>query len=90
MNTDEIKVALIDIKKSLSNANNIDNETVSLVLELERELERSLAINETDQDNSLPSTLDLAIALETRFESEHPVAAGCVREIIQVLHKIGI
>ncbi|PCK09448.1 MAG: hypothetical protein COA42_04140 [Alteromonadaceae bacterium] len=90
MNTDEIKTALIDIKKSLSNTDNIDDETVRLAFELERELERVLETKGITQGDSLSSSVDLAMALETRFESEHPVAAGCVREIIQVLHKIGI
>lgn len=36
------------------------------------------------------SSLDLAIDLETRLESEHPLVANLLKELVSTLEKMGI
>ncbi len=88
MPSDQLKQSIIKIRESLSTADSIDEETLALAQELENDISNIVSANAPQEE--LNSSLDLATALEARFESEHPVAASFVREIINALHKMGI
>lgn len=91
MSSNQLKQSLIKIRESLDNADSIDEETLALARELEIDIEKIVAAKSmADSDTSLDSSMDLATALEAKFESEHPVAASFVRELINALHKMGI
>ncbi|WP_086930372.1 DUF4404 family protein [Agarilytica rhodophyticola] len=72
----------------LLNSSGVDGETLALAQKLEADIQQTL--DESNGEESINSSVDLALALESRFELEHPVAAGCVRELINALHKMGI
>lgn len=72
----------------LLNSSGVDGETLALAQKLEADIQQTL--DEANGEGSINSSVDLALALESRFELEHPVAAGCVRELINALHKMGI
>lgn len=88
MGEKSINAALIKLRESLANTDEINEETLSLAQDLEQDIQQIL--NKDQENPEIESVMDLALALETRFESEHPVAAGLVREIINALHKMGI
>lgn len=89
MTNDQIKQSLIEIRESLANADSVDDETLALAKALEDDFDR-LEARDADQDLDLSNSMDLATALETRFEADHPVAANLLREVINALHKMGI
>lgn len=82
------------IKRSLNklqqllDSSGVDGETLALAQQLEADIQQTL--DENSGEPNINSSVDLAMALESRFELEHPVAAGCVREVINALHKMGI
>ena len=88
MNNAQLKQALIDIRNSLDGADSVDEETLELARELELDIYKILETSR--QPNDIETSMDLAVALEAKFESEHPAAANVVREVINTLHKIGI
>ncbi len=86
MSNDNIKQALIKLRESLDDANEVDEETLALAQSLEVDIQKILDSESAEITNSM----DVAMSLETRFESEHPMAASIVREIINALHKMGV
>ena len=88
MSEDSVKAALIKLRETLDKSGSVDGETLALAQNLEADIQRLLDTEEGK--NEVDTSVDLAIALESRFESEHPLAAGIVREIINALHKMGI
>lgn len=86
MSNDSIKQALIKLRESLDEANEVDEETLALAQSLEIDIQKML----DSESAEVSSSVDVAMSLETRFESEHPVAASIVREIINALHKMGV
>ena len=87
--SDSVKSALKRLQDTLQNAADVDEETLALAQRLEADIQKKLD-EEGERGEDIESSVDLAIALESRFESEHPVAAGLMREIINALHKMGI
>lgn len=88
MGEQSINSALIKLRESLDNTDEINEETLSLAQDLELDIQQIL--NKDKENPPIENVMDLALALETRFETEYPVAAGFVREIINALHKMGI
>ncbi len=86
--SESIKASLIKLRESLEKGNSVDEETLALAQSLEIDIQRILDSNE--DSGEINTSRDLALALESRFELDHPVAATCVREIINALHKMGI
>lgn len=88
MDTEQLKKSLINLRESLSDSQTLDPETLALARNLESDIEQ--LVSAPNPDDTIHSSLDLAVALEAKFESEHPLASRLVREIIDALHKMGI
>jgi len=88
MNDENIKASLIKLRESLNTTDCVDEETLALAQNLEADIEKML--NKENETASVNSSVDMAMVLETKFETDHPVAAGIIREIIYALHKMGV
>jgi len=66
----------------------LDAETVNHLREFEREIETCLNSAESGHVNH--SLLERATELQIAFAQRHPVAEGIVREIIDILVRIGV
>ncbi|MFL0810421.1 MAG: DUF4404 family protein [Agarilytica sp.] len=87
MSADNIKNALKKLRDQIDSSDSVDEETLALAQSLEVDIQRLL---DTEENNPSSSPVDLANSLEARFESNHPVAAGIVREIVNTLQKMGV
>ena len=89
MSNDQLKQSLIKIRESLNATDSVDEETLALAKALENDISNIVGAEDASIEE-IETSMDLATALEARFESDHPVAANFVREIINALHKMGI
>lgn len=87
MSKDSLKASLLRLREQIENAEHIDDETLAIAQNLEVDIQKRLDENDPERFNS---SVDLATALETRFETHHPTAAAVIRELIQILQKMGI
>lgn len=88
MSEGSIKASLSKLREQLNNSTSVDAETLEIAQKLEADIR--LILDQDADVNSIDSSVDIAMSLEARFETEHPVAAGIVRELINALHKMGI
>ena len=88
MSEASINASLKKLRESLEQADNIDEETLVLAQTLEADIQKALNAEKGEIETDSPA--DLAMELETRFESSHPLVAGLLREIVNTLHKIGV
>ncbi len=86
MNGSELKDLLSKLNEELEKTDKVDAETLTLLHELEDDLQRLGSSDAPDQD----SVMDRAQTLEAHFEAEHPKAASFFREIMDMLAKVGI
>lgn len=89
MANDRLRSLLQDVHASLEDQPNLDEETLRLVQELDRDIHRLVASGGASPAE-YDSVLEQAQVLETRFAAEHPIAERFFREIIDVLAKVGI
>ncbi len=87
MSEDSIKTSLLKLQEQLANTESVDPETLAIAQELEANIQTLL---DKESESDVGSSVDTALSLEARFESEHPTTAAIVREIISALHKMGI
>ena len=83
-----IKELLAQLHETLKRTDAIDDETLRLVRQLEADIDRLLD-SENAADNA-DSLIAEAQTLQTRFAIEHPTADRFLREIIDLLAKVGI
>lgn len=84
----ELRNLLRQLNKTLDSTEQLDPATRELVVELDKDIDRLL-----DQDDDwwdVDNLSERATALETRFSAEHPVAGRFLREIVDMLAKVGI
>jgi len=74
---------LAELNRELKDQQELDDETRELLAKLNDDIER-LAGEEAE------TPVDRAKQLESRFAAEHPVAERIVRELADVLAKMGI
>lgn len=86
MNQDKVRSLLAQLQKELDNGATLDNETIALLRNLDRNIDAM--IESAGKDNA--PVMDDAIALEARFAIDHPVAERVLRELIETLGKMGI
>ena len=86
MSEKKIRELLEELDQELSRNEELDDETLEAVRRLDRDIDE--VIRSTEQKNS--PVLDDAIALEARFAATHPVAERLVRELINVLGRMGV
>ena len=77
---------LTELNDELEQIDQVDAETRKLVKDLDEDINRLLAGNETDVEG----VVDRAQSIQTRFALEHPVAERFLREIIDALSRVGI
>ncbi|WP_188150061.1 DUF4404 family protein [Teredinibacter waterburyi] len=82
---DSLKPLLAELNKALKHSDLSDPETIAMLRGLDAEIDSVLA-NESSGDD----LGDIVAQLESRFAVEHPIAAQTLREIIDILGKIGI
>ena len=85
MGQDKIKFLLEELNQELALADNIDEDTLELARQLEREMEQLI-----ERSEPVAAGLENAVALEARFAATHPVAERILRELIAVLGRMGI
>ena len=85
MGQDKIKFLLKELNQELALADNLDEDTLELARQLEREMEQLI-----ERSEPVAAGLENAIALEARFTATHPVAERILRELIAVLGRMGI
>jgi len=88
MNKNELKELLSKLNAELEKTDSVDADTAALLQELEDDLHR------LSQGGASPpeyeSVISQAQALEARFAVEHPTAERFLREIMDMLAKVGI
>ncbi len=85
MGQDKIKFLLKELNQELALADNLDEDTLELARQLERDMEQLI-----ERSEPVAAGLENAIALEARFTATHPVAERILRELIAVLGRMGI
>ncbi len=85
MGQDKIKFLLEKLNQELALADNLDEDTLELARQLEREMEQLI-----ERSEPVAAGLENAVALEARFAATHPVAERILRELIAVLGRMGI
>ena len=83
MSSKRLTELLSELNRELKDRQELDDETRELLGRLNDDIERLAG----DDDES---PLDRAKQLESRFAAEHPVAERIVRELADVLAKMGI
>jgi hypothetical protein len=81
----KIKFLLEKLNQELALADNLDEDTLELARQLEREMEQLI-----ERSEPVAAGLENAVALEARFAATHPVAERILRELIAVLGRMGI
>ena len=82
---DRVKFLLNELNQELASADNLDEDTLELARQLERDMEKLI-----ERSEPVAVELENAIALEARFAATHPVAERILRELIAVLGRMGI
>ena len=85
MGQDNIKFLLEKLNQELALADNLDEDTLELARQLERNMEQLI-----ERSEPVAAGLENAVALEARFAATHPVAERILRELIAVLGRMGI
>ena len=66
----------------------VDADTRSMMVQLESDIDD--LINPVHESQDANPVLDVAEQLEARFASDHPTAERVVREIVDMLTKMGV
>ncbi len=86
MSENNVKNLLVQLHQALAEGGAVDEETLAMAKELDKEISAFIA---SAEDVNSP-VLEDAIALEARFAANHPVAERVIRELIDSLGRIGI
>jgi hypothetical protein len=87
MSNEKIHELLTELHKELPRTS-VDDETRSLIQELESDIQRMRDADEAPTDSS--TVLEKAQQLESTFATNHPAAERFMREIIDLLVKMGM
>ena len=88
MDKDNLKKLLANLHQELEGSDRMDVETRALLQQLHQDIEKlDESNNNADQGASV---IEQAESLEARFAAKHPAAEGFVREIIDLLGRMGI
>ena len=82
---EELKHKLTQLKASLSDLDELDGESRALLSQLDQDIQSVLS--GTHEDDSLSGRIEQQ-AIE--FDSQHPSIAAVLRDMIDVLGKMGI
>ncbi len=87
MSNDKIRDLLGQLHEELP-LTSVDDETQSLIRELESDIERLR--NTAEESTNASTVIQKAQHLETTFATKHPAAERFIREIIDLLGKMGV
>ncbi len=94
MNSEDLKALLAELHRELEGTDRIDSETHQLVKTLQRDIDQLHSIAASEESgggqDAQNGALTQAEELEIRFAAEHPRAEGLIREIIDILGKMGV
>lgn len=92
MNREELQQLLLQLHKGLADAPPMDADLRASLLQLDDDIRQALKPEAQAAANESPgdSLQDRAEALEARFEVDHPVLAGTLRNLMDSLGKMGI
>jgi len=82
-----LKELLGELRAELKGVDGVDDDVMESLDQLEVNIDDLV---DPDTDSSENSAMDDAIALETRFAANFPVAEQILREVINTLNRIGI
>ncbi len=88
MDKENLKDLLASLHRELEGADRMDVETRALLQQLHTDIEKLDGGNNNAGEGE--SVLEQAESLEVRFAAKHPAAEGFIREIIDVLGRMGI
>lgn len=83
MSKERLNELLTELSDELHDADNIDDETRTLLAQLNDDIDRLTG-------ESHATAVDRAKSLESRFAANHPVAERIAREFADLLAKMGI
>lgn len=87
MTEERVRELLRELQRELAQSGATDRETLEMVHRLE---ERVGELGNPEVPGDEDSIIDLTANLEARFTTDHPVAAGFLRDIIEALSNMGI
>ena len=88
MTDKNLRELLNNLHDVLENTEKVDPDTLELVRNLDKEINR--LVDPDSPEDDFDGVVDQAKAVETRFAVDHPVAERFLREIIEALSKVGI
>lgn len=88
MSNNKIKQLLQELHQELEHAR-LDKETLQMAAELDKDIHRLLEESE-EEAGLMDQVSEQARSIDARFAAEHPVAERLLREIIDVLGRMGI
>jgi len=87
MPEERIRQLLQELHLELERSGETDPVTLKLVRDLDEQIHRHVDPELPDEEESIA---DLATELQTRFATDHPVAEGVLRNIVDALGNMGI
>jgi hypothetical protein len=84
----DLKKLLSELNKILDTTEELDPETRAMVVELEADIDRLL--DAEDEGMDFETFREGAQSLQARFRAEYPTADRFLREIMDMLAKVGI
>jgi hypothetical protein len=84
----DLKKLLSELNKILDTTEELDPETRAMVVELEADIDRLL--DTEDEGMDFETFREGAQSLQARFRAEYPTADRFLREIMDMLAKVGI
>lgn len=88
MSEQQLKNLIRQLNETLENTEQLDAETRELVVDLDQDINRLL--DQEDDWWDYEGVSEKAMALQAHFRAEHPVADRFIREIVDILAKVGI
>jgi len=88
MSDDKLKGLLERVHAALEDTRELDDDTRVLVRELDADIHRLIERGAPSEE--IEPALERARELHARFQAGHPVVERIVREMIDVLAKVGI
>ncbi|MDP3841542.1 MAG: DUF4404 family protein [Oxalobacteraceae bacterium] len=89
MNTNNLKQTLIKLHANLEATENLDPELKEILQVLDKDIQVLLDKDETD--SSITNELvDRSQAISAKFAAQHPQLEPVLRELGQILHRMGI
>ncbi|MEO6354285.1 MAG: DUF4404 family protein [Burkholderiaceae bacterium] len=89
MNTNDLKQTLIKLHANLESSENVDPELKEILQALDKDIQALLDKDETD--GSIAGELvDRSQAISAQFAAEHPQLEQVLRELGQILNRMGI